>query len=103
MSMYKIFLSRDRDEAYQIHNERQKSYENARNGIMYFVIFGGILAIVMIHINYSERVASLCTLIGAVCYLLGYFYCEALWKKEKDNTEFISALNEYENSSPQPD
>jgi predicted membrane channel-forming protein YqfA (hemolysin III family) len=96
MSMYKIFLNRDRDEAYQIHSDRQKGYEFAKNRIMYFVIFGGMFTIVMIYINYSESVASLCALVGMICYLLGYFYCETFWKMEKDNIEFNNALKEHE-------
>ncbi len=96
MSLYKDLLESDESKAYDMFNEKQKKYENYLKAITYFTFIGGIILLVVISTIYSVAVSGLCAVIGFVCYVLGYHYSEAVFKKEKNVVEFNQAVAEYE-------
>ena len=94
MSFNKHIIHAGRDEACRDFLARQENYVKTSKAIMYFAFFGGLVILVTVSDIYGPTVSSLCAIVGTVWYVLGYFYCQVLWNKEKDATEFHKALNE---------
>jgi hypothetical protein len=79
---------------------RQKKFDQKKNAVMWIAFFGGILVLVIVENSFGRTASGLCGIVGIVWYLLGYNYCEALWCKEREMTEYREALIEYEKLHP---
>jgi hypothetical protein len=95
MSFYKQLLRSSEDDAYRIFAEQQKRYENKIKLIPTLSFGGGIIAALVISNFFGDAVSAVCVFIGTVWYILGYQYCSAMWRKEKDAIEFSRALSKY--------
>ena len=97
VSLYKYLLEENNHKmAFELFRESQEKYQRGANGIMFFAPVGGLVLLGFITSYYGKAVAEMCGIVGMVWYVLGFFYCQLLWNKEKDNTEFTEALREYD-------
>ena len=95
MYLYKRLLESDESEAHEFFRENQEKFEKLQKAIMWFSLFGWIILTLILSDIYGEATGTLFFIGGFVGYILGYQYCEALWYKEKDASEFSKALEIY--------
>ena len=96
MTVYKILLERNKEEAKEYFYKQQERYTKTKNAIMLFALVGGLIIEGRIAFFYGEKTASICFIIGFVWYLLGFYYCESIWKKEQELKEFYTELDIFE-------
>lgn len=85
-------IERDENRAFDLYHEQQDRYKRRKERILVGSAIGWFVVSGIVTAQCGHAAGALFFFGTGVAYALGYYYCESIWRMDKESSDYYEAL-----------